>query len=93
MKVTIRFKPATDYTKDVFNPWGVGRYDAVLETQVRPVGFASVDLTILKTLSGFYVFAHGSVITENRFSTDKQACVAARDWYKANYSRFKLASI
>ena len=87
----IRFKPATDYTKDIFNPWGDNPYQAVSETQVKPKGYAPVDLTILESSTGYYFFAHGAVCTHERYDSHRQATRAARIWYRENAHRFKCS--
>ena len=86
-----RFKAATESTKSIFNPWGNNPYQAILETQINADGFAPVDLTILKTETGFYAFAHGSVVTYERYDTDKQARKAARNWYQENRHKFRCS--
>jgi hypothetical protein len=77
------FRVATERTKSIFNPWGDNPYQAIFETQISAQGFAPVDLTILETETGFYAFAHGSVVTYERYDTDKQA-----NWYQEN--RYKV---
>ena len=87
----IRFKPATDYTKYIFNPWGDNPYQAVSETQVKPEGYAPVDLTILESSTGYYFFAHGAVCTHERYDSHRQATRAARNWYRDNAHMFKCS--
>ncbi len=89
MSTIIRFKPASDRTKDIFNLWGDNPYQAVLETQVRAEGYAPVDLTIFETATGYYAFAHGAVMTNERYDSHWQARAAARSWYRENCYRFK----
>lgn len=86
------FKPATDYTREVFNKYGLKPYDAVLETQVRIEGYAPVDLTILKTTDGSFRFAHGSVVTGDVFKTATTATIAAFKWYRANRAEFVITA-
>lgn len=84
----IKFKAATERTKNIFNPWGDLPRDAILEAKVNPKGYASVDLTIFKTATEYYAFAHGSVLENERYDTLRQACKGARAWYENNRHRF-----
>lgn len=86
MSTIIRFKPATEQTKDFFKP-----YQAILETQVKAKGYAPVDLTIFETVTGYYAFAHGAVMAYERYDNHWQARAAARSWYRENAHRFKCS--
>ena len=91
MSTIIRFKPATERTKDIFNPWGDNSYQAILETKVKAQGYAPVDLTIFETVTGYYAFAHGAVMAYERYDNHWQARAAARSWYRENAHRFKCS--
>ena len=93
MRFLSHFKPASSFTKEVFNPYGMKPYDAIRECQIRTDGHAPVDLTIIHHNDGLYSFAHGEVINPQKFKTMTATASSCLKWYESNLSQFKLASI
>ena len=80
------FKPASDYTQDLFNKHGTFSYKAILERTMREPGYASYDLTIFedKVEKCFYA-AHGGVLMKDQpMDTAEKAGRLAMKWYEAN---------
>jgi hypothetical protein len=83
------FKPASEYTKEIFNKYGTQPFDAILECTMREPGYASYDLTILedKDAKCFYA-AHGSVLMKDQpMDSAAKAGKLAMKWYEANKQR------
>ena len=80
------FTPATEYTKQCFNRYGMKPYDAVTECTLKEPDYVSYDLTVLD-FNGHYQAAHGSVINPLKFGTIQQAEEWLSVWYSENKQR------
>jgi len=79
----LKFKPASGFTMEVFNPNCLKAYDAVLECEMREAGYASYDLTVLD-YGTHYQAAHGSFIEPFIFKTTSEAKKWLSTWYEMN---------
>lgn len=81
MQAIRSFRPASDYTIECFDPWGIKPYRAVLECTKGGRGKPIYDLTILVEGTN-YRAAHGSVIVDKVFNHPADAAQWLLSWYK-----------
>ncbi len=80
----MQFTPATSYTRECFNRYGLKPFDAVEECTMQEPGFVLYDLTVLRHVDGRYLAAHGATVRPDTFDTPAAARRWLRDWYAAN---------
>jgi len=92
----MNFVKADDYTMDLFNPYGIKPYDAILTIQTDiSEGYAPYDLTILdgepsSVYGVHYRAASGMLVHPQIFKSVDEAKTYIISWYTAN--RAKLAT-
>jgi len=87
----LKFKPASGFTMEAFNPNCLKAFDAVLECEMREAGYASYDLTVLD-YGTHYQAAHGSFIEPFIFKTTNEAKKWLATWYEMNKQKAAATS-
>ena len=86
----MEFIEADEYTQEIFNPYGMKPYDAILMIRTSTIdGYAPYDLTILQgepssAHGNHYMVAHGSFVEPLIFEHVEDAKKYIVQWYLDN---------
>jgi hypothetical protein len=86
----MEFIEADEYTQEIFNPYGIKPYDAILMIRTSTDdGYAPYDLTILQgeqspVHGAYYMAAHGIVVEPLIFEHVEDAKKYIVQWYSDN---------